>query len=95
MYTMHYDHSHKTTVPTELLQDPYLSVDTKGLAAILCSFGSEAFELSELADQLRDNLSDERTFRALMELYAIPTPRERLNAACSPRFFKSCWVTQV
>ena len=92
MYTMHYDHSHKTTVPTELLQDPYLSVDTKGLAAILCSFGKDAFELSELADQLRDNLSDERTFRALMELYAIPTPRERLNAACSPRFFKSCWV---
>lgn len=66
---MHYDHSHKTAVPTELLQDPYLSVDTKGLAAILCSFGKEAFELSELADQLRDNLSDERTFRALMELY--------------------------
>ena len=28
-------------------------------------------------------------------LYAIPTPRERLNAACSPRFFKSCLVTQV
>jgi len=69
MYIMHYDHSHKTAVPTELLQDPYLSVDTKGLAAILCSFGSEAFELSELTDQLRDNLSDERTFRALMELY--------------------------
>lgn len=41
MYTMHYDHSHKTAVPTELLQDPYLSVDTKGLAAILCSFGKE------------------------------------------------------
>ena len=39
MYIMHYDHSHKTAVPTELLQDPYLSVDTKGLAAILCSFG--------------------------------------------------------
>ena len=69
MYTMHYDHSHKTAVPTELLQDPYLSVDTKGLAAILCSFGQEAFELSELAAQLRDNLSDERTFCALMELY--------------------------
>lgn len=69
MYIMHYDHSHKTAVPTELLQDPYLSVDTKGLAAILCSFGSEAFELPELTDQLRDNLSDERTFRALMELY--------------------------
>lgn len=69
MYTMHFDHSHKTAVPTELLQDPYLSADTKGLAAILCSFGKEAFELSELADQLRDNLSDERTFRALMELY--------------------------
>ena len=69
MYTMHFDHSHKTAVPTELLQDSYLSVDTKGLAAILCSFGQEAFELSELTDQLRDNLSDERTFRALMELY--------------------------
>ena len=69
MYTMHYDHSRKTAVPTELLQDPYLSVDTKGLAAILCSFGKEAFELSELADQLKDNLSDERTFCALMELY--------------------------
>lgn len=69
MYIMHYDHSHKTAVSTELLQDPYLSVDTKGLAAILCSFGQEAFELSELADQLRGNLSDERTFRALMELY--------------------------
>ena len=65
MYTMHYDHSHKTAVPTELLQDPYLSVDTKGLAAILCSFGKEGFELSALTDQLRDNLSDERTFRAL------------------------------
>ena len=69
MNIMHYDYSDKTTVPTELLQDPYLSVDTKGLAAILCSFGQEAFELSELADQLRDNLSDERTFRAFMELY--------------------------
>ena len=69
MYIMHYDHSHKTAVPTELLQDPYLSVDTKGLAAILCSFGSEAFELSELTDQLWDNLSDERIFCALMELY--------------------------
>ena len=71
MYTMHYDHSHKTAVPTELLQDPYLSVDTKGLAAILCSFGQEAFELSELAAQLRDNLSDERTVCALMELYGM------------------------
>ena len=60
MYTMHFDHSHKTAVPTELLQDLYLSVDAKGLAAILCSFGKDAFELSELADQLRDNLSDER-----------------------------------
>ena len=69
MYIMHYDHSHKTAVPTELLQDPYLSVDTKGLAATLCSFGQEAFELSELADQLRDNLSDERIFCTLMELY--------------------------
>ena len=69
MYTMHFDHSHKAAVPTELLQDPYLSVDTKGLAAILCSFDKDAFELSELAAQLRDNLSDERTFRALMELY--------------------------
>ena len=69
MYTMHYDHSHKTAVPTDLLQDPYLSVDTKGLAAILCSFGQEGFELSELADQLRDNLSDERIFCTLMELY--------------------------
>lgn len=69
MYTMHFDHSHKTAVPTELLQDPHLSADTKGLAAILCSLGKDAFELSELADQLRDNLSDERTFRALMELY--------------------------
>lgn len=28
-------------------------------------------------------------------LYAIPTPRERMKAACSPRFFKSCLVTQV
>ena len=65
MYTMHYDHSHKTAVPTDLLQDPYLS----GLAAILCSFGQEGFELSELADQLRDNLSDERIFCTLMELY--------------------------
>ena len=71
MYTMHYDHSHKTAVPTELLQDPYLSVDTKGLAAILCSFGQEGFELSELADQLRDNLSDERIFCALIELYGM------------------------
>ena len=69
MYTMHYDHSHKTAVPTELLQDPYLSVNTKGLAAILCSFGKEAFELSELADQLRGNLSDERIFCTLTELY--------------------------
>ena len=69
MYTMHYDHSHKTAVPTELLQDPHLSVDTKGFAAILCSFGKDAFELSELALQLRENLSDERTFCALMELY--------------------------
>ncbi len=69
MYIMHYDHSHKTAVPTELLQDPYLSVDTKGLAAILCSFGQEAFELSKLTDQLWDNLSDERIFCALMELY--------------------------
>lgn len=69
MYIMHYDHSHKTAVPTELLQDPYLSVDTKGLAAILCSFGQEAFELSKLAVQLRDNLSDERIFCTLMELY--------------------------
>ena len=34
MYTMHFDHSHKTAVPTELLQDLYLSVDAKGLAAI-------------------------------------------------------------
>ena len=33
MNIMHYDYSDKTTVPTELLQDPYLSVDTKGLAA--------------------------------------------------------------
>lgn len=31
MYTMHFDHSHKTAVPTELLQDLYLSVDAKGL----------------------------------------------------------------
>ena len=30
MNIMHYDYSDKTTVPTELLQDPYLSVDTKG-----------------------------------------------------------------
>ena len=71
MYTMHFDHSHKTAVPTELLQDLYLSVDAKGLAAILCSFGKDAFELSELADQLRDNLSDERIFCALMELSLI------------------------
>ena len=42
MNIMHYDYSDKTTVPTELLQDPYLSVDAKGLAAILCSFGKEA-----------------------------------------------------
>ena len=70
MYIMHYDHSHKTAVPTELLQDPwYQPRDTKGLAAILCSFGQEAFELSKLADQLRDNLSDERIFCTLMELY--------------------------
>ena len=69
MNIMHYDYSDKTAVPTELLQDPYLSVDTKGLAAILCSFGKEAFELSELAAQLRDNLSDERIFCTLMELY--------------------------
>lgn len=71
MYTMHFDHSHKTAVPTELLQDLYLSVDAKDLAAILCSFGKDAFELSELADQLRDNLSDERIFCALMELYGM------------------------
>ena len=71
MYTMHFDHSHKTAVSTELLQDLYLSVDAKGLAAILCSFGKDAFELSELADQLRDNLSDELIFCALMELYGI------------------------
>ena len=50
MYTMHFDHSHKTAVPTELLQDLYLSVDAKGLAAILCSFGKDAFELSEEFD---------------------------------------------
>ena len=69
MNIMHYDYSDKTTVPTELLQDPYLSVDTKGLAAILCSFGKEAFELSELNKLLKDNISDERIFRTLMELY--------------------------
>ena len=71
MYTMHFDHSHKTAVPTELLQDLYLSVDAKDLAAILGSFGKDAFELSELADQLRDNLSDERIFCALIELYGM------------------------
>ncbi len=69
MNIMHYDYSDKTTVPTELLQDPYLSVDTKGLAAILCSFDKEAFELSELNKLLKDNISDERIFRTLMELY--------------------------
>ena len=69
MNIMHYDCSDKTTVPTELLQDPYLSVDTKGLAAILCSFDKEAFELSELNKLLKDNISDERIFRTLMELY--------------------------
>ena len=69
MNIMHYDYSDKTTVPTELLQDPYLSVDAKGLAAILCSFGKEAFELSELNKLLKDNISDERIFRTLMELY--------------------------
>ena len=69
MNIMHYDYSDKTTVPTELLQDPYLSVDTKGLAAILCSFGKEAFELSELNTLLKDNISDERIFRTLLELY--------------------------
>ena len=69
MNIMHYDYSDKTTVPTELLQDPYLSVDAKGLAAILCSFGKEAFELSELSKLLKDNISDERIFRTLMELY--------------------------
>ena len=69
MNIMHYDYSDKTTVPTELLQDPYLSVDTKGLAAILCSCGKEAFELSELNKLLKDNISDERIFRTLMELY--------------------------
>lgn len=31
MYTMHFDHSHKTAVHTELLQDLYLSVDAKAL----------------------------------------------------------------
>ena len=69
MNIMHYDYSDKTTVPTELLQDPYLSVDTKGLAAILCSFRKESFELSELNKLLKDNISDERIFRTLMELY--------------------------
>lgn len=69
MNIMHYDYSDKTTVPTELLQGPYLSVDTKGLAAILCSFGKEAFELSELNKLLKDNISDERISRTLMELY--------------------------
>ena len=69
MNIMHYDYSDKTTVPTELLQDPYLSVDAKGLAAILCSFGKEAFELSELSKLLKDNISDERIFRTLKELY--------------------------
>ena len=69
MNIMHYDYSDKTTVPTELLQDPYLSVDTKGLAAILCSFDKDAFELSELNKLLKDNISDERIFRTLMELY--------------------------
>ena len=69
MNIIHYDYSDETTVPTELLQDPYLSVDTKGLAAILCSFGKEAFELSELNKLLKDNISDERIFRTLMELY--------------------------
>ena len=69
MNIMHYDYSDKTTVPTDLLQDPYLSVDTKGLAAILCSFGTEAFELSELDKLLKDIISDERIFRTLMELY--------------------------
>lgn len=69
MNIMHYDYSDKTTVPTELLQDPYLSVDTKGLAAILCSFDKEAFELSELNKLLKNNISDERIFRTLMELY--------------------------
>ena len=28
-------------------------------------------------------------------LYAILTPRERLNAVCSRRCFKSCWVTRA
>ena len=65
MNIMHYDYSDKTTVPTELLQDPYLSVDTKGLTANLCSFGKEAFELSELNKLLKDNISDERIFREL------------------------------
>ena len=69
MNIMHYDYSDKTTVPTELLQAPYLSVDTKGLAEIFCSFGKEAFELSELNKLLKDNISDERIFRTLMELY--------------------------
>ena len=44
MYTMHFDHSHKTAVHTELLQDLYLSVDAKGLAAILCSFGKDVYK---------------------------------------------------
>ena len=68
MITYH-NRTHMTAIPTELLQDPYLSVDAKGLAAILCSFGKEAFELSELNKLLKDNISDERIFRTLMELY--------------------------
>ena len=38
---MHFDHTHMTAVPTELLQDTHLSVEAKGFAAILYALGDE------------------------------------------------------
>ena len=61
----YYNRTRMTAVPTELLQDTHLSVETKGFAAILYAF-DEGFELSELASQL--NMPEERIFDVLKEL---------------------------
>ena len=55
-----------TAVPTELLQDTCLSVESKGFAAILYALGDEGVELSELVCQL--NMPEERIFDVLKEL---------------------------
>ena len=51
--------------PTGLLQDTCLSVEAKGIAAILYTF-DDGFELSELACQL--SMPEERIFDVLKEL---------------------------